>query len=250
MKLGQLSDCFVCVMLETASDIHGRNSAARSKSAQTAENATFFLRPVLKGEKLYAAGERKAYIYRVEAGTISVTWPQPGGTVRPVETVEANSFFGLGYLDVHLHDAFALNDVVVSCWPLQSIEMIVAQFAGAKDRQDDAVEREFAHRRAAIVAAPPPTPSARLATFLSTIARMNMSEGRDPHVIGESMRCPIVADYLKISIDTLSHALIDLKRAGLVTAEAGGRLRLHNLHGLESFGSATSAQMAERVHAI
>lgn len=225
----------------------GRRTASRGRGEK---QPAFFLHQLYKGERLFGAGERKQHLYRVESGLIAVSWTAPDGAVTAVETVEANHFFGLGYLDSHLYDALALSDTMVSCWPLQSLAFIIEQFPGTRERQNDAVEREFEHRRANLIAAAPEgTPATRLAAFLSVVARMAESEGRDPHLISETMRCPVVAQYLKVDIDTLSDALLDLHRAGLVAPESGGRLRLLDLGRLEGFASPPAAQAGAPHHA-
>lgn len=219
------------------------------KRARDDKHPAFFLHQLHKGESLFTAGDRKANLYRVESGVISVSWTSPEGTVTAIETVEANAFFGLGYLDTHLYTAVALSDSMVSCWPLESLAFIIEQFPATRDRQNDAVEREFAHRRASLLAAAPTgAPASRLAGFLSVIARMAENEGRNPHIISETMRCPVVAQYLKIDIDTLSDALLELHRAGLVAPENGGRLRLLDLARLESFASPEAAETGAQRH--
>lgn len=217
--------------------------SSRKPRASAGEYPAFFLNQLQKGERLFAGGERKLHLYRVESGLVAVTWNSPEGSILSIETVEANQFFGLGYLETHLYTAVALTDSMVSCWPLNSLSFIIEQFPDARDRQNDAVEREFSHRRAMLIAAAPTgAPASRLAAFLTVVSRMNAGEGRDPHIVSETMRCPVVADYLKIDIETLTDALLELHRAGLVSAEEGGRLRLLDLKRLEGFGSPAAAQ--------
>ena len=111
------------------------------------------------------------------------------------------------------------------------------------------MEREFRHRRAALVASSAAdTPAVRLATFLSVVSRVNASEGRDPHVIGETMRCPVVADYLKVDVDTLGKALVVLQRSGIVAVEPPNRLRICDLGRLERFSAGPSTFAGDTSH--
>lgn len=223
--------------------------APKASKALPSLEPSFFLHQLHKGEHLFRKGDRKSYLYRVESGAVALTWTDPEGNLQPVETVESHQFFGLGYLDTHIYDAVALSGAMVSCWPADALPFIIDQFPAVRDRQDDAVEREFAHRRATLTATPPATPAARLATFLSVVSRMNASEGRDPHMISETMRCPVVAGYLKVDIDTLASALLELKRKGLIAAEADGRLRILDLEQLETYQDATR-KTEEPAHAL
>lgn len=241
----------VCVMFDTGQwqPAQARSRRKAQSRASRSKQPAFFLHQLNKGESLFSAGDCKAHLYRVESGVISISWRSPDGTVTAIETVEANQFFGLGYLDAHPYTAVALSDSMVSCWPLEALAFVIEQFPGTRDRQNDAVEREFAHRRASLIAAAPTGgPAARLAGFLCVVARMAENEGRDPHVVSETMRCPVVAQYLKVDIDTLSDALLELHRAGLVAPEAGGRLRLLDLARLESIASPMAVQTGARHH--
>jgi CRP/FNR family transcriptional regulator len=241
-------------MFETVLGDPVRNRTARRASpapkAPLSIEPSFFLHQLHKGEHLFRSGDRKAYLYRVESGTVALTWTGPDGDIQPVETVEANQFFGLGYLDQHIYDACALSNAMVSCWPAESLAFVIDQFPDVRTRQDDAVEQEFAHRRATLTATPPATPAARLATFLSVVSRMNASEGRDPLVISETMRCPVVAGYLKVDIDTLGSALLELKRKNLIAAEPNGQLRILDLEGLEAYPDASRTKAGTPEHAF
>lgn len=231
-------------MFETGQWAPAQTGVRRKAQARVREDMqhAFFLHQLHKGESLFSAGQRKTHLYRVESGVISISWTSPEGKVSAIETVEADSFFGLGYLDTNLYNATALSDSMVSCWPLESLAFVIEQFPGTRDRQNQAVEREFAHRRASLIAAAPEgAPATRLAAFLSVVARMAANEGRDPNIISETMRCPVVAQYLQIDIDTLSDALVELHRAGLVAPEDGGRLRLLDLGRLEGYASPKTA---------
>lgn len=239
-------------MFETSvgDTVSNRTKRRATPAPKAPDEPSFFLHQLHKGEHLFRAGERKAYLYRVESGVVALSWTDPDGIAQPVEAVEANQFFGLGYLDNHIYDAVALSNAMVSCWPVDALAFVVDQFPAVRKRQDDAVEREFAHRRATLTATPPATPAARLAVFLSVVSRMNASEGRDPHIISETMRCPVVAGYLKVDIDTLSGALLELKNNDLIAAEANGRLRILDLDRLESYPNAACAKSGPPVHAL
>ena len=72
----------------------------------------------------------------------------------------------------------------------------------------------------------------RVAALLSSIARNNRYEGRDPNFIPDCFGSGFVADLLGLSVDDLADALVELKHRGLLQAE-GSALRLTNLSALE-----------------
>lgn len=227
-----------------------RLAKARDITAAADPTPAFFVRRLKAGERVFASGGPKEWLCRVESGLVGISWTSPAKTVEPIEKVKPGSFFGLGYLDYHLYDAVSLSDSSISFWPRSALDFIIAQFPESGARQADAVEREFRHRRAALAASSATdTPAARLAGFLSIVSRVNAVEGRDPHVISEAMRCPVVADYLKIDVDTLGKALVVLQRNGIVAVEPPNRLRICDLSRLEHFSAGLAAPSGEAGHA-
>ena len=74
----------------------------------------------------------------------------------------------------------------------------------------------------------------RLAALLACISHNNSYEGRDPHLIRDSLTCGFIADLLGLKVGELAKLLATLERQGLVTAAEGGVLRLTDIGALES----------------
>lgn len=216
-----------------------RRERAQELSAAAAQAAksrpALFIKNMSCGERLFSRGEPKECLYRVESGVIAISWMTPAGIPETIEHVETNGVFGLGYLDYHLYDAIALTDCAVSFWPRNALGLLTDHMLGLEERQADAVEREFLHLRSSIVSAQADKPVSRLAAFLSVVSRMNAAEGRDPNIIDETMQGAVVADYLRMDLNTLSQALVELERRGLVTLEPPRGLRITDPEGLERF---------------
>ena len=192
-----------------------------------------FEKKLASGERLFSSGEPKECLYRVERGVIRVSWKTAVGLSETIETVETGGVFGLGYLDYHLYDATAVSDAVVSFWPRSALGQLTQQSPILQDRQADAVEREFMHLRRSIVTSPADRPIGRLAAFLSVVSRMNAAEGRDPTIVDETMQGEVVAEYLRMDVGTLSQALVELERRGLVELEPPRGLRINDPEGLD-----------------
>ena len=126
-------------------------------------------------------------------------------------------------------------------WPACRLRHLQAQWQTIprhRQKLNDAIEREFKSRRAALVEAGRSAPLERLAAFLVSLSRTNAHEGRDPTVIGESCPSVFAAGYLGLSIDDLTSLLLELERRELIKPYSGG-VRLRDVGELEKLASRT-----------
>ena len=128
----------------------------------------------------------------------------------------------------------------VTCLPLEALASAIEDDPRAQANLNDAIEREFEFRRAALVEAGRSAPLERLAAFLVGLSRTNAHEGRDPTVIGESCSSVFAAGYLGLSIEDLTSLLLELERRELIKPYSGG-VRLRNIEELEKLASRTVA---------
>src|SRR5262245_9158911 len=82
----------------------------------------------------------------------------------------------------------------------------------ASRREQRAADKVFALRRIELVQEGRESPLKRVAALFAVLSNNNTYEGRDPHLIADSMRCGVVADYLNLSVDELAEVLVDLER--------------------------------------
>ena len=185
------------------------------------------------GEALFYVGEQKQFIYRVEQGLISVRWSSPRDPQDLAEELRPEQVFGLGFLDSHIYDAVALVDTSVSCWSKSALPFLEELDPAVKQRQALETEREFIHRRETLTSGEPLQPYQRVAGFLSVASRLNAADGRDPYLIDETVGCASVAAFLKLDIDDLGHALVELQRRGFVAFDPPHGLRLRDVEALQ-----------------
>lgn len=188
---------------------------------------------------MFSCGEPKECVYRVESGIIGISWTPPNAPLETIEEVTSDTVFGLGYLDHHIHNAVALADSTVSFWPRSALPLLTKHSPSTDQRQADAVEREFAHLRASLVASTTDRPLERVAAFLSVVSRLNAANGRDPEVIDDSLTSGVVADFLKMDVDTLSDALLELERRGVVAPCSPHGLYIRDVDRLDCFAPVT-----------
>jgi CRP/FNR family transcriptional regulator len=96
------------------------------------------------------------------------------------------------------------------------------------------VEDALTARRRALEKSTSYRPISRIAALLVSISRNNGYEGRDPHVMPDTLTSGFVADLLGLDIGSLAEMLVDLRRRGLIDSDASSALRLKDIAKLEA----------------
>ena len=96
------------------------------------------------------------------------------------------------------------------------------------------VEDALIARRKALEKSTSNKPISRVAALLVSIARNNGYEGRDPHLMPDTLTSGFVADLLGLDIGSLAEMLVDLRRRGLIDSDASSALRLKDIAKLEA----------------
>jgi CRP/FNR family transcriptional regulator, anaerobic regulatory protein len=208
------------------------------------------IRDLAAGEFLFREGDPKTAVYRVEWGAVCA-YALAGPHREPfLEFAYSSDWLGFGCLDTHLWRARAVAPTRVACFPRASVDVIVARGSRARAKLGDAMEREFDFVRRAALARNPPHPIGRVAAFLLSLAALSRNEGRDPSIIAESTRSGLVADYLSMSVTTLSACLVELEHGGLIEPRLPGGLRLKDFAALEAVAEGASAERTDVERAV
>jgi CRP/FNR family transcriptional regulator len=194
----------------------------------------FRARTLLIGESLFSKGDPKTHLHEISSGLVGVYGSQPGCIDEVIEFAFPGDVLGLGYLDHHVHYARALIKTQVKCLPLGALAEIIKHDLRAKHRYAVAVQREFAYRRDLLSRATRQNPIARLAAFLLAVSQFNKDEGRDRSIVTDALDCVVVADWLKLDLDALRRALVELGKRQLIAPCDAQGLRLIDLTGLEA----------------
>jgi len=196
-------------------------------------------RQLAPNEFLFRTGEAKTCFYRVNSGAVCL-YEKDCPEHPVVDFAFPADYVGLGFLRTHSCCARAVTSTELTCLPLEVLATVIENDCIAQAKLDDAIEREFEYRRAALVEAGRGAPLERLAAFLVSLSRTNAHEGRDPTVIGDCCPSVFAAGYLGVSIEELTALLLELERRKLIEAYSGG-VRLRDIGALEKLASPTVA---------
>ena len=108
-------------------------------------------RVLAPNEFLFRTGDAKTCLYRVNSGAVCLYEQSRNEHRSPVDFAFPGDFVGLGFLGTHTCCARAVTKTEVACLPLEALASAMANNPKAQAKFNDAIEREFKSRRAALV---------------------------------------------------------------------------------------------------
>lgn len=198
------------------------------------------------GDVLCREGQEKSVVWRIESGILCIT--VEGDGEQPPDILELafpGTVLGLGFLTHHTQTITAMAESRVSVWPRSVLSNLHTLASSVSERQQHAIEREFADRRRKLVAANATSPIHRVAAFLSAVSRLNQAQGHDPERISDNLCVDAVAALLGLDVAILVKTLTELQARSLVARDEMGGLQLTNLEALERLASENVQTMAK-----
>ena len=144
----------------------------------------------------------------------------------------ADDFFGLEGLGMRLHGAEAISDVVVMRYSRAAVERLAEQQPALTRRLRDMAFSSLAEAHARMLCLGRKTALERVTSFL-----LEMADRIDEHgALEMPMSRGDIADYLGLTIETVSRILSALKRGGVIALPNAHRIDILDRDGLEEIG--------------
>jgi CRP-like cAMP-binding protein len=202
----------------SASGKDGRHSLADRIGAGT-------LRTVDARDHVFREGDRALHIYKVEVGHVCIYRMVHDGRRQVIDFAYTGDFIGLGALGTHAANAQATSKTRIRCVPVAVLHDVVSSDPRLGLELYEAMSRELLQARELLFAISQRTAAERLAGFLLALSRRNGRRGDQSHDIVLPMTRTDIADFLGLTIETVSrtftrfrnHGLIDLEQCILVT---------------------------------
>ncbi|MEO5353976.1 MAG: helix-turn-helix domain-containing protein [Magnetococcus sp. XQGC-1] len=207
------------------------------------EMAQVFLfrqQPIAKGASLFLTGDDFHGVYAVKEGCIKKFSLSPQGE----ESISGFALPGelLGLESIHAphytSSAIALEDSLV-CWlPMRQLELLEERFPLFQQELLNTLASHLTQQQQQFVLPARQTAEARLAAFLLNLAERYARRG----LSGQRFRLPMlrmdIANFLGMSMETVSRTLKHFQAAGLLHA-TGKHIHLLNLPVLQSIAQYT-----------
>ena len=170
-------------------------------------------------EHLFCEGDAATHVYQVELGHICIYRMLPDGRRQVVDFAYPGDIIGLGALTEHCDSAQAMERTIVRATPLATLHEMAQNDTRLGLKLYEAMARELMAARELLFTVSQRTAAERVAAFLLALSRRNVRRGQSPDEIVLPMTRMDIADFLGLTIETVSRTLTKLRLEGVIDLE-------------------------------
>ncbi len=168
-----------------------------------------------RNETIFSEGEEAAFSYRVVSGAIRLCKHLIDGRRQISDFVLPGDYCGFLHLDEHRFTAEATSDLEVIAYPHRQVEVLGESMPSMRHRLTDFLSRRLMGIQDHLIMVGRQTAKERVLSFLIRLAEN--AGANDSEAVELPMNRQYMADYLGLTIETVSRVVTELKRLRLVT---------------------------------
>ncbi len=176
-------------------------------------------RTVEAREHLFCEGDQASHVYQVEIGHVCISRMLPDGRRQVIDFAYPGDIIGLGAIVTHAASAQATTKTRVRCIPMAKLHDIAARNIALSRKLYEALSCELLAAREHLFTVSQCTAAERVASFLLALSRRNARRGEDPAEIVLPMTRTDIADFLGLTIETISRTFSKFRADGLIDIE-------------------------------
>ncbi|HTI03377.1 MAG TPA: helix-turn-helix domain-containing protein [Acidisoma sp.] len=216
------------VLAAASAAIDGFRIGPASAALGHVEN-TGALVDIEKGCDIIAQGDAAEYCFEVVEGCVRSVQRLEDGRRQVSDFLMPGDVFGLDAVGEHEFAAEAVTAVTIRRLRLSTVELLAEEDAAFGQRLRRHLTRQAKAMRSRIVLLGRMTAAERIAAFL--LEMTERLEGSRQGIVELPMSRGDMADYLGLTIETVSRCLSDLKRCGVISVK-GAHIAIHNRRAL------------------
>jgi CRP/FNR family transcriptional regulator len=193
------------------------------------------------GQTLFGEGEPVCYAYNVAAGTLRLFKLLPDGRRQITGFALAGDFVGLSSGGMHPYGAEAVDRVELCRFPLQGLSGLFARVPEMEHRLLEMRDSELVAAQDRMMLLGRKTPVEKIATFLLEISARQMNWGRAASPVILPMTRGDIADYLGLTVETVSRCFTRLKADGAIALPEPTSVVLLDRERLQRLSTASDA---------
>lgn len=190
-------------------------------------------RQLKSGEPLFSEGDGKSNAYKIESGAVLIYKILSDGTRQIVSLAFPGDIIGLETGDEHTYDAQALAATRIRSASLSTLWRRAASDPSLAKELLESLSRDVTDARDHLLTIGRLCATGRIATFLLTLVRRNERKGMDATNVFLPVRRSDIADFLCLSVETVSRSLTDLKISHVISLRGWRQIRIQDRAMLE-----------------
>ncbi len=228
------ANCVECPVL-----IQGLCGALRDEEASRLSSVAWHRR-FFAGQMIHAEGEKPAYFCAVVTGVVKLMKSLPNGHQQIVGLLLPGDFLGRPYGHESRASAVAATEVQICSFPRAVVEVLATESRALERWLLDHVSDELEKAQDWIVLLGRMSAEQRIATFILSVMRSSrLPDAAAPDSFGEILiELPLsrteMADYLGLTIETVSRQIARLRQRGIVAVGASRMMIIRQPEVLEA----------------
>ena len=190
-------------------------------------------RQLKANEPLFAEGDTKSNVYRVESGAVLIYKILNDGFRQIVNFAFPGDYVGLEMSPCYTYDAQTIAPTSIRSVSSTSLWRQAREDATVADEIFEILSREISAARGHFLTIGRLSATGRIATFLLALAERNKRKSLDPVDIQLPVRRSDIADFLCLSVETVSRSLTELKLANIISLRGWRQIKLVDRAALE-----------------
>jgi CRP/FNR family transcriptional regulator len=190
-------------------------------------------RKIAAGHGIFDEGDPAKFLYNISDGTIRLYKLLPNGRRQITGFLFAGDFLGLATNDSYSYGAEAVNDVNLCQLRATDFRALMEKHPELRTRLLEMANDELIAAQEQMLLLGRKTPSEKLASFFLRLSRNNEKWQLAPSPITLSMTREDIADYLGLTIETVSRTFTKLKTEGAITLGEQNKVQLNDFKRLQ-----------------
>ncbi len=195
------------------------------------------------GKTLFAEGDDAETVFEVVQGILKLYKLLPDGRRQIMGFVSTDKLIGFGDDDIYPYTAEAVTDVILCRYSRNQFDKLLDEVPGFARRVLAARSQDLQSAQDQMLLLGRKTAIERIATFLLNLGKLQLASSG-----GASLQVPMtradIADYLGLTIETVSRSLTKLKRDRIINLPEAVRVTVVNRDRLEELAAGETLEAA------
>jgi CRP/FNR family transcriptional regulator len=182
---------------------------------------------------LFQEGDDAGNVYNILGGILKLYKLLPDGRRQITGFVHPGDFIGIAASGIYSYSAEAITDVALCRFPRRQLYLLFDRFPKLEGRLLGITTDELTAAQDQMLLLGRKTAAEKLASFLLSLGTRMNGEGGEEKPIPVPMTRSDVADYLGLTVETVSRTLSRLKKSGLIEISEAHRITITQLDALQ-----------------
>ena len=188
-------------------------------------------------EHVFFEGDPINHIYQVENGTVCLYKTLQDGRRQIVDFAHPRDFIGLGAGGDHVFSAQATTLTRLRCLPAGPLHEIACHNPDIGMQLYRALSDQLLAARDLLLTVGQRNATERLAALLLALSRRNERNGTNHARIALSMTRADIADFLSLTVETVSRTFTKLRQSGIIDLVHSSLVVIKDRHALEQLAA-------------